>query len=96
MIHHATEAVDVRSLVRRTTIDLFRRHVVRGAEPSAGARESSLVPCVRDAEIGQLCDALGGHQDVVRLDVTMDDAGAMGGTKTGGNVCGYLPNAFLG
>ena len=75
---HATEGVDVESLVERLGAELLGRHVGRGPEGGAGRGQTRLVgglADVDDPEVGEVDEVAGGQQDVRRLDVAVDDAG---------------------
>src|SRR5689334_25374488 len=57
--------------------DLLRRHVGECAERRAGLREARVVPELRDAEVHDLDAPVQRQEDVVRLDISMDDAPGM-------------------
>ncbi len=65
------QRVDVRRRPRLATVELLRRHVRRGAEHRAAARDPRAVRGGRNAEVGELRHAVLADQDVSGLDVAM-------------------------
>lgn len=57
---------------------LLRRHVGHRPKRRPGLRQSHLVDQLGDAEVENLDQAIGGDDQVGRLDVPMDDAGVVG------------------
>ena len=63
--------------MHRAALRLLGREVLRGADDRPGLRHLARAGAC-DAEIRHLEAAVGGDDDVVRLDVAVDDAGAVG------------------
>src|SRR4029077_20049883 len=78
-VPHADETVDVRpSIERAIGTRLLRAHIARSAETQPGLREPLVGPRAAsegasDAEVGHQGVAVGGEQEVLRLDVAVDD-----------------------
>jgi len=49
---------------------------------------------VRYTEVGQLCDTFGRDQHIVRLDVSVNDAGVMRCVEAGGHIRAYFRHAI--
>jgi hypothetical protein len=67
---------------------------VRCAESCTGTSKRRHVTGVRYTEVGQLCDAFGRDQHVVRLDVSVNDAGVMRCVEAGGHIRAYFRHAI--
>ena len=78
---HDAGGVQVGRRGHRTAADLLGREVLRRADELAGEREISFADALGDAEVGELGGPVSGDEDVARLDVAVDDAGAMSGAE---------------
>ena len=83
LVEHERERVEVGALVDPVAVGLLRGHVGERADDVARARQRRVAGQVRDAEVGQLRRrARGaravGDDHVLRLDVAVDDAAAVG------------------
>ncbi len=86
LIEHDAEAVEIGSPVERMMQRLLGREIVRGAHHRLGTRQLRCPRGAGDAEIRHLGDALGMEQDIMRLDVPVDEATAMGRCERGGDL----------
>ena len=77
-VEHPAQAVKVRAGADRAALGLLRRHELGRAQHAAGDRVPPAAEEPRDAEVGKLHLALGGQQQIARLDVAMDDAAVVG------------------
>ena len=76
LVKQRTEAEDIATRVDRPALRLLGGHVRRGAEYRAGLRHRYVAARrveLRDAEIEQLRDALGGDDNVRRLEIAVQD-----------------------
>ena len=84
LIKHHAEAVDVRTVIHAARLlDLLRCHVGRGAELGPALRQhhptvAVFIEDLGDAEVGDLHSALRIQQDVLRFDVAVQHALAVG------------------
>jgi hypothetical protein len=85
------EAVQIRSGIDRP----FGGHVGGRSQERSFAGGALRVATASDPEVGQLGDAVLGHQDVRRFDVAVDDARGMDGGKRFGNLGEEIP-CFVG
>ena len=76
LIHHNTERIKIRPCIHMRALGLLRRNVVYRAERLARKRALSRRH-LRNAEVCDLDAAILEHHDVVRLDVTVDNAAAV-------------------
>ena len=85
---HAGQRVDVGARVDRVALEALGRHVVEGADGGAGHRELRPVVAhgVRDAEIGDVDEVVGGHEHVARLDVAVHHAVGVRGVERLGDL----------
>ncbi len=90
LVRHAAQGVHIgASRDVALTHGLLGTHVVRGAEAHAGlghATAAGLAGGEGDAEVGHQGAAIV-QQDVLRLDVAMNNAVAVGVIESGGNLC---------
>ena len=87
LVQHDTQAIEVAAAVDLFAAQLFRAHVLRGADAGAftGQRGTG-IHGAGDAEIRQQATAIGAAQDVVGLYVAMDHALCMRVVQRTGNV----------
>jgi hypothetical protein len=93
LVQGDAEAELVGASVRRVAVELFGRHVQRGADQRAGAGAAEVVRAAverrftlegaREAEVEDAGAAVVADEDVVGLDVAMDDAGRVRGGQAG-------------
>ena len=81
---HGPQRVQVAVLAGPFSLGLFGRHVLGGADDSAGHGQAIAGEDLGDAEIGQLDDSLGSDQQVGGLQVAVNDAGVVGGFQAPG------------
>ena len=82
---HDPSRVEIRRLVDRRAARLLRREVLRRADDRAFLRHLARAGA-RDAEVGDLHDAFGVDDDVVRLDVAVDHAVSVRVAERGENL----------
>ena len=80
------ERVDIGAPIHGTAQGLFRRHVLRRAHHHAAACEFAALPRAHQAKVHQRGAAIGPDHDVRGLDVTVNDALAMGIIERVGNL----------
>ncbi len=94
LVEDDAEAVDVRPPVERLPLRRLWRDVARGAADHAGAGEGDLVLGHGEAEVDDvgvdLAPLVAGEQDVARLEVAVDEPGAVGGVDGAGGVAHEL------
>ena len=73
---HAAAGKDIGARVGRVAVDLFGRHVRRGAQhrPRFGAKGFARLLQLRDSEIEDLEPPALGDEEVLRLQIAVDDA----------------------
>ena len=86
IVQRHAECVFVGPRVAAPAGELLRRRIVGRADETAGLGHGLLPgqPC--RAEVGEPCPAVGREQDVLRLDVAMEDAVAVGGGERRGDL----------
>src|SRR6185312_9827075 len=101
LVEHGAEGALVGAGVERFAADLLRRHVPRRTHQCPRRREAGGFKIVGgggeaagDAEVENLDAAVGGEHDVLRLEVTVEDAGGVGGGQSGRHRGGDAP--YLG
>ena len=82
LVQDEAEPVDVRGRRRGRAARLLRAEVMDGPERRAGQGRLRVGRQPRDPEVGDHRPAVGGEQDVARLDVAMDDAAHVGDAKS--------------
>src|SRR5690348_15575915 len=81
VVQRDTQGVFVRPRIAASAGELLRGRVVGGAHQAAGLGDGLLPRQPRRAEVSEPRPAVGGNQDVLRLDVTMEDAAAVSGRE---------------
>ena len=84
LVEHRTKAVEVGLRGNFLAKRLLRRHVPVGADHHPVGGEAGLVKGDGEAEVADLRIALGGEPDVARLEVTVNDPGAVREFKPAG------------
>src|SRR5207245_3669189 len=101
-VQHAAQRENVAARIRLFACELFRRHVLEGAEERSFGGERPLLRCIRDssrrlsstfsqAEVEELGAGLGDH-DVARLQIAMDYSLPMCLPERLGNLHSILEN----
>ena len=87
LVQHEAQRVEVGPAVEREAEDLLGRQVLRRAHHHVLGREVLVAALhgLGDAEVRQLHAALGGDEDVARLDVAVDETGLVGVVERGGH-----------
>ena len=84
-----------------SALNLFRRQISSCSQQDAGQRGGAVPPPrgfrreLRDAEIQNLGDAGAGEKHVLRLEITMHQAGAVCGDESPGDLCADSPDLDL-
>jgi hypothetical protein len=79
LVQDRGEGIGVARRTGRVALDLLRRHVVDGADELARpGQRVGVVEGLDQAEVGQVGVVVGPDEDVLRLDVPMDQARAVG------------------
>ena len=86
LIERQGEGVDVGRGSGTQAVGLLGRHVGEGADHGAGRRQRPLPRDPGDPEVDELRLVTGTDQDVLRLHVAVDDAGAVGMRQRRGRV----------
>jgi len=86
VVQRDAQGVFVRPRVAAPAGELFRRRIVGRTDQTAGLGDGLLPRQPRRAEVGEPRPAVGGEQDVLRLDVAMKDAVPVGGREPRGDV----------
>ena len=73
-VQQGAETIQVAAGVDRLPLGLLRRHVFGRPHHVAGGRETRIAEQPGDAEVGEFQTAVGGQEQVARLDVAVDDA----------------------
>ena len=89
LVEHDADGVQVRRLVDRRALGLFRGEVLGGPDDRAGFRHLARARA-RDPEVGHLQASLGIDEHVVRLDVAMDDAVPVREPERGEDLAGVV------
>ena len=80
-VHQRPKAVQIGPRIDGLAGGLFGRHVFGRAQDVAGAGQPRVAEQTRDAEVGELHAAVGGQEQIARLDVAVDDAAVVGVTQ---------------
>ena len=88
-VHHNAQRVQVRPVVRVTALGLLRGNVVNAAQGFLG-QGVALIHHPGDAEVHDLHGAVFQHHHVMRLDVPVDNAPAVGVLQALGNLQGEM------
>ena len=88
LIQQDADAVDIGAGFSALSERLLRRHVNRGAKHYAaiGRVSERGIEIFRNAKVGQCQGAVGAHHDVVRFQVAVDNAGAVGRFQPGSDL----------
>ncbi len=93
---HDAEAVEVRTSVDLLAHDLFGGEVLCRTQQGSGAGQVGVLSRFGDPEIGHPDPAVLAQHDVGRLDVAMDDAGAVGDGQGLGDLTGHVDHVTGG
>jgi hypothetical protein len=93
MVRDDPEREEIRAAVEALSERLLGRHVDRGPEIANVLGEMGAAHA-RDAEVGDLRNALLGEQDVRGLDVAVDDPLRVGGVDPGSDLAQHPGNRF--
>ena len=87
LVQHEAERVEVGATVEAAAADLLGRQVLGRAHHDVVAGEVVVagLETLGDAEVGEQHPAVGGDQDVARLDVAVHEPGAVRGVERGGD-----------
>ena len=72
LIHHNTEGIDIALAVHKSVACLLRRRIVHGSHHIGTDRVAAC--CARDTEICYFYFSFCGNNNILRLDVTVDNA----------------------
>ena len=89
LIHDDAEGIEIGPVVHPRALGLLRRDIVHGAERLARQRALCRGDA-RDAEVGDLDAAVLQDHDIVRLDIAMDNAAAVGVLERLGDLHGEM------
>jgi len=78
LIQDDAQRPNIRALIDGLTFGLLRRHVGHGAYRGAFPRQLDLAGQFRQSEVDDLGHAFAGHQDIGRLEITVNDPLLMG------------------
>ena len=85
-MEHARQRVDVRTPIDRSALEAFRGHVPQRAQRVARRRQACFLGGAGQPEVDQVGEVARRHQDVRRLDVTVDQTGLVGGVQRRGHL----------
>ena len=85
-VQHAGQRVHVGAMRDRADVEAFGRHVDIGADRHPGLGHRAVTLGVRDAEVGEVGEIGGRHQDVGGLHIAMHQAAGVGGVQRRGDL----------